>query len=345
MQNAALWRIRRGDGCGCCFEAHRGSFRSMLDDSNGSVTAMQRAYPERAARVNEQPPEFALAAPFCEADRSMNDLAPGLYVVATPIGNLGDLSERAAAVLQAASLIAAEDTRVLRTLTERVGSRATALSLTEHNVEARIPRLLEAAREGVVALTSDAGTPVVADPGGRAVEAAHEAGIPVFAVPGPSALAAAVSVAGFDGSNVHFLGFLPRAQGERRRRLTGAASTANTLVFFESPRRLAASLGDVADALGDPPAVVCRELTKVHEEAVRGRASELAERFRETRGECTVVVDVRGWAAGSDERELRAYLEEMREAGAQRSSAASAAARRFGVPRAEAYEAWPDDKE
>ena len=273
----------------------------------------------------------------------MNELAPGLYVVATPIGNLGDLSERAAAVLRAAAVIAAEDTRVLRTLAERAGSSATALSLTEHNVEARIPRLLEAAREGVVALTSDAGTPVIADPGGRAVEAAHEAGIPVFAVAGPSALAAAVSVAGFAGSDVHFLGFLPRTSGERRRRLREAASTAQTLAFFESPRRLAAALEDVAEALDDPPAAVCRELTKLHEETVRGRASELAERFRDARGECTVVVDVRGWAAAGDERALRAYLAEMREAGARRSAAASAAARRFGVSRAEAYEAWAED--
>lgn len=272
----------------------------------------------------------------------MNELAPGLYVVATPIGNLGDLSERAAAVLQAATLIAAEDTRTLRTLAARVETSATALSLTEHNVEARIPRLLEAAREGIVALTSDAGTPVIADPGGRAVEAAHEAGIPVFAVPGPSALAAAVSVAGFAGSDVHFLGFLPRGRGERQRRLTQAAAAAAALVFFESPRRLGASLTDVAAALDDPPVVVCRELTKVHEEVVRGPASELATRFAETRGECTVVVDVRGWAEGGDERELRAYLGEMREAGARRSAAASAAARRFGVSRAEAYDAWPD---
>ena len=275
----------------------------------------------------------------------MNELAPGLYVVATPIGNLGDLSERAAAVLRAATLIAAEDTRVLRTLATRVETSATALSLTEHNVEARIPRLLEAAREGVVALTSDAGTPLIADPGARAVEAAHEAGIPVFAIPGPSALAAAVSVAGFGGSDVHFLGFLPRAQGERRRRLAQAAEAADTIVFFESPRRLAASLADVAEALDDPAVVVCRELTKVHEEAVRGAASALAGRFRETRGECTVVVDTSGWAAGSDERELRAYLAEMREAGARRSAAAALAARRFGVSRAEAYDAWPEGAE
>ena len=116
-------------------------------------------------------------------------------------------------------------------------------------------------------------------------------------------------------------------------------------MFFESPRRLAASLADVAEALDDPAVVVCRELTKVHEEAVRGAASALAERFRETRGECTVVVDASGWAAGSDERELRAYLAEMREAGARRSAAAALAARRFGVSRAEAYDAWPEGAE
>lgn len=272
----------------------------------------------------------------------MNELAPGLYVVATPIGNLADLGERAAAVLRAATLIAAEDTRVLRTLTERAGATATALSLTEHNVEARIPRLLEAARAGVVALTSDAGTPAVADPGARAVEAAHEAGVPVFAVPGPSALAAALSVAGFAGSDAHFLGFLPKARGERRRRLTEAANAARTLVFFESPRRLAAALDDVAAALGDPPVAVCRELTKLHEETARGPASALAERFRETRGECTVVVDASGWAASADERDLRAFLADLREAGARRGAAAAIAARRYGVPRAQAYNAWPE---
>ena len=267
----------------------------------------------------------------------MNELAPGLYVVATPIGNLADLGERAAQVLRAATLIAAEDTRVLRTLREHAsaGAAATALSLTEHNVEARIPRLLEAARAGVVALTSDAGTPAVADPGARAVEAAHEAGVPVFAVPGPSALAAALSVAGFAGSDAHFLGFLPKARGERRRRLTEAASAARTLVFFESPRRLAA-------ALGDPPVAVCRELTKLHEETARGPASTLAERFRETRGECTVVVDASGWAASADERDLRAFLADLREAGARRGAAAAIAARRYGVPRAQAYNAWPE---
>ncbi len=273
----------------------------------------------------------------------MDALAPGLYVVATPIGNLGDLGERAAAVLRAASLVAAEDTRTLRRLARRVEVAAPALSLTEHNVEARIPRLLAAARKGAVALTCDAGTPLVADPGARAVEAAHAAGVPVFAVPGPSALAAALSVAGFDAGDVRFPGFPPRASGRRRRWLAEAARGTRTLLFFESPRRLAATLRDAAAALDDPPAAVCRELTKRHEETVRGRASELAERFAGTRGECAVALDLRGWAERADERDLRAYLAEMREAGARRAAAAALAARRFGVPRARAWEAWPEE--
>ena len=272
----------------------------------------------------------------------MDELAPGLYVVATPIGNLGDLGERAAAVLRAATLVAAEDTRSLRRLARRADITTPAISLTEHNVEARIPRLLEAARAGPVALACDAGTPLVADPGARAVDAAHRAGVPVRAVPGPSALTAALSVAGFDASDVRFGGFPPRAAGKRRRWLTEAARGARTLLFFESPRRLAATLRDAADALDDPPAAVCRELTKLHEETVRGPASALAERFAETRGECAVAIDLRGWAARADERELRAYLAEMREAGARRAAAAAMAARRFGVPRARAWDAWPD---
>lgn len=272
----------------------------------------------------------------------MNDLAPGLYVVATPIGNLADLSERAAAVLSAAALIAAEDTRVLGVLRKRLGLQAPAMSLTEHNVDSRIPRLLEAAQTGVAALTADAGTPLIADPGARAVAAAHEAGVRVFVVPGPSALAAALSLAGFDASDAHFLGFLPRRARERSRRLATTAATASVLLFFESPRRLAKSLADLAVTLDDPPTVVCRELTKLHEETVRGPASELATRFEGTKGECTVVVDVRGWAPESDSSEVVTYLREMKRAGAKRSPAAAEAARRFGMTRAEAYGAWPE---
>ena len=212
------------------------------------------------------------------------DLVPGLYVVATPIGNLGDLSERANAVLKAAEVIAAEDTRTSGFLVKRVDGKGRMVSLTEHNVEARAPMLLEAARTSVVALVSDAGTPVIADPGGRLVEAALAAGVTVVPIPGPSALVTAISVSGFEGSDVLFLGFLPKARAERLTRLANAAAAASVFVFFESPNRLSKTLNEMADHLSNPEVVVCRELTKVHEEIVRGRASELIAEVRSDPG-------------------------------------------------------------
>lgn len=264
----------------------------------------------------------------------------GLYVVATPIGNLGDLSPRAANVLKSAALVAAEDTRLSGALVRRCGGTGQLLSLTEHNVLKRIPAVLAAAQQSVVALVSDAGTPAISDPGGRLVEAAHAAGVTVYAIPGPSALAAALSVAGFDSADVHFLGFLPRAKGERITRLCKAAASAATLVILESPGRLGATLVELTEALGDPETVVCRELTKVHEEVVRGRASELARRFETTRGEVTLVVRVNAAATDADEAPLRAYMDEMRRAGARRPAAAAEAARKFGVHRDRAYALW-----
>jgi 16S rRNA (cytidine1402-2'-O)-methyltransferase len=268
-------------------------------------------------------------------------LAPGLYVVATPIGNLGDLSERAAAVLRSAAIVAAEDTRTSKVILTRSGSSARLLSLTEHNVVQRTPELLEAARSGVVALVSDAGTPIIADPGARLVRAAHAAGVAVLPVPGPSALAAAISVAGFEGSDVHFIGFLPRARGERITRLRTAAEGAEVLVFFESPGRLGKTLADIAEALADPEVVVCRELTKIHEEVVPGRASELAARFETTRGECTVVVQVPQKKASSlSSVAPEALLGAMKRAGARRSGAAGEVAALTGAVRGDLYDLW-----
>jgi 16S rRNA (cytidine1402-2'-O)-methyltransferase len=270
-----------------------------------------------------------------------NAMTPGLYVVGTPIGNLGDLTPRARAVLASASVIAAEDTRTSSKLVKLAGGRGRMVSLTEHNVVKRIPELLEAAAEGIVAIVSDAGTPVVADPGARLIEAAHAQDVPVFAVPGASALVAALSVAGFEGDDVHFLGFLPKKPSERLARLRAAAESASVLVYFESPNRLGESLRCLASGVGDPEVVVCRELTKLHEEVARGRASELADRFGETRGECTVVVRSPPRQGGlADEQALQEFLGVLKRAGAQRSAAASEAARKFGVSRKHAYEAW-----
>ncbi|MEO6042565.1 MAG: 16S rRNA (cytidine(1402)-2'-O)-methyltransferase [Tepidiformaceae bacterium] len=271
----------------------------------------------------------------------MSNFVPGLYVVATPIGNLGDLSQRALALLGCADVVAAEDTRVSGKLMKMAGGSARMVSLTEHNVGQRTPELVAAAREGVVALVSDAGTPVVADPGARLVDAMHAAGVPVVAIPGPSALAAALSVSGFEGSNAHFLGFLPRGAAERKTLLVAAATTATVLVFFESPNRLAAVLAELELVLRDPEVAVCRELTKIHEEVVRGRASELAARFAGTRGECTVVVRVEP-EASDDAADVRAYMAQMQRAGARRAGAAAEAAKRFTVGREAAYAMWDE---
>ncbi len=272
---------------------------------------------------------------------SHQSLRPGLYVVATPIGNLADLSPRALQVLAEAAVVAAEDTRVSRKLIQLAHGAAKMLSLTEHNVAARATELVEAARGGVVALVSDAGTPAVSDPGARLVEAMHAAAVPVFAVAGPSALAAAISVAGFEG-NVLFLGFLPKQAGERRTLLLEATRRASVVVFFESPNRLGRTLGELAEALDDPEVAVCRELTKLHEETARGKASELAGRFAETRGECTVVLRSPVRTVTASEAEGAAYMAEMRRAGAWRSAAAGEAARRFGVLRESAYAHWDE---
>ncbi|HEX6030238.1 MAG TPA: 16S rRNA (cytidine(1402)-2'-O)-methyltransferase [Tepidiformaceae bacterium] len=272
----------------------------------------------------------------------MPDFSPGLYVVATPIGNLQDLSPRARALLAAASIVAAEDTRTSGKLLDLAGSHARRVSLTEHNVESRAPDLIEAAKTAPVALVSDAGTPVVADPGARLIAAAHQAGIPVFAIPGPSALVAALSVSGFEGSDVHFLGFLPRQRSERLSRLRSAAADASVLVFFESPNRIAATLQELAAELGNPLVTVCRELTKLHEEVVHGPASDVATRLHSLKGEFTVVVQSPPKEAASED-DIRAYLGEMQRAGARRSSAAAEAARRFGIERQRAYALWPGE--
>jgi 16S rRNA (cytidine1402-2'-O)-methyltransferase len=269
--------------------------------------------------------------------------APGLYVVATPIGNLGDLSERALGVLKAAAVVAAEDTRTSGKLVKLAGGTGRFVSLTEHNVEQRAPSLIEAARASVVALVSDAGTPVIADPGARLVEAAHRHGIRVVPVPGPSALAAAISASGFEGSDVHFLGFLPRPKGEREKRLRSAAGSARVLVFFESPGRLAKTLAELAELFEDPEVVVCRELTKLHEEVVRGRASNLAGRFEATKGECTVVIRVpEVAAAGTPVGTPEALLAAMKRAGARRPAAAAETAKLTGASRDGLYRLWDE---
>jgi len=215
-----------------------------------------------------------------------------LRLVATPIGNLEDVTGRALRVLREADLVLAEDTRRTRVLLDRYGIAARPRSLHAHNEAAREREVLEALAAGRdVALVSDAGTPLVSDPGERLVAAALAAGHRVEAVPGPSAVLAALAASGLPAAPFAFLGFLPRRAGERDALLRGWRDRRETLVLFESPRRLGGALRALAAALGDRPAAVARELTKLHEEIARGSLSALAERFAEgARGEVTVVI-------------------------------------------------------
>jgi 16S rRNA (cytidine1402-2'-O)-methyltransferase len=215
-----------------------------------------------------------------------------LFVVSTPIGNLEDVTLRALRVLGEADLVLAEDTRRTRVLLDRHAVKARPVSLHAHNEVARVERVLAVLADGgSVALVSDAGTPLVSDPGARLVAAVLEAGHEVSAVPGASAVLSAVTVSGLPAASFSFLGFPPRRAGARDAALEALRDRPEALVWFESPRRLAATLRQLSEALGDRRACVARELTKLHEEVVRGTLSELAEHFAEgARGEVTIVV-------------------------------------------------------
>ena len=271
-----------------------------------------------------------------------------LFVVGTPIGNLGDVAPRALEVLGAADVIAAEDTRRTGSLLARLEVGAPRfVSLFEGNERERTIELLAELRRGrSVALVSDAGMPGVSDPGFRLVRAAAEAGIDVRVVPGPSAVLAALVVSGLPTDRFAFEGFLPRRVADRRARLEAIAADPRTVVLFESPRRVAATLEDLAAALGDRPAAVCRELTKVHEEVLRGPLRELAAEFRrrgEVRGEIAVVVGGASREAESgpdvDPEDLARQAADLVASGTRRRQAAAEVARRHRVSTNEVYRA------
>ncbi len=217
----------------------------------------------------------------------------GLYLVATPIGNMGDITFRAVEVLRAADVVACEDTRVSGKLMTRLGLHRPLLPYHEHNAAQAGPGLLARLRQGqVVALISDAGAPLVSDPGWRLVQDCRDQGIAVTAIPGPSAVITALQLSGLPADRFLFAGFLPPKSTARRQALRLVAQVPATLLFFESPNRLVESLADMAVVLGDRSAAVCRELTKLHEEIVPAVLSQLVERFTATpaRGEIVVVV-------------------------------------------------------
>lgn len=267
----------------------------------------------------------------------------GLYVVATPIGNLEDISYRAVRILSEVDLIAAEDTRHSRQLLSHYGISTPMQALHEHNEAQMVVRLLGRIRKGeAIALISDAGTPLISDPGYRLVRAAREAGLPVYAVPGPSAVTAAMSVAGLPSNRFIFTGFLPAKALARKKRLQSLALETGTLVLFESSHRIEAAMADMAEIFGRHRLVaVCRELTKKFETVLFGTLAEVSERLsqdsNQTRGEFVFVVG--GHAHNEDEalvkaqqmfRVLKAYL--------PASQAARVAAKLNDVPRRKVYQ-------
>lgn len=268
-----------------------------------------------------------------------------LSIVATPIGNLEDVTFRALRVLREADWVLAEDTRRTRVLLDHFEIDQKPSSLHAHNEVGRIEAVIEALEAGRdVALVSDAGTPLVSDPGEKLVAAVVAAGHRVEAVPGASALLSALTVAGLSTERVLFLGFLPRKAGARRRLLEAERGRRETLVLYESPKRVAATLEEVAGILGDRVGCLARELTKRHEEVIRGPVAELASRFRETppRGECTLVIagadaeEVERLTAWDDE-EVDRVLRERLAAGDSVKDLASDLAKRTGRARRDVY--------
>lgn len=267
-------------------------------------------------------------------------LEPGLYIVSTPIGNLADMTLRALEVLSAADILACEDTRVTRVLLDRYGIRRRALAYHEHNEAETTPRLIEAIASGKsVALVSDAGTPLVSDPGYRLVLAAAEAGLRTFPIPGASAILSALAVAGLPTDSFFFAGFLSSKAGARKSRLEALSAIPSTLVFYESPRRLADSLKAMAETLGARQAAVCRELTKTFEEVRRGTLTELAQAYGDEatpKGEVVVVVGPPGEQPKPDGQEVDALLLEL-SAGLPAAKAAGEAAKRTGLAKGDLY--------
>jgi 16S rRNA (cytidine1402-2'-O)-methyltransferase len=279
----------------------------------------------------------------CSTDnRGLTAEAGVLYVVATPIGNLDDITLRALAVLRSADLVAAEDTRKTAQLLSRHGITKSLVSYHDHNESRRTPELLQRLRQGAsIALVSNAGTPGISDPGYRLVSAAAEAGLRIVPVPGATAAAAALSASGLSTDAFVFVGFLSKKAGKRLTQIKALASEARTVILYESPQRIVALVAELRQTLGDRRAVLARELTKIHEEFIRGRLSAILETLQarpEVKGECTLLL------AGAEPQALLPWdevREDIRRALESASGGLSELARelahKHGLPRKAVY--------
>lgn len=292
--------------------------------------------PASSPDSNSSVRSFAVAGQLVSAPRT----TPGLYLVATPIGNLGDITLRALETLAGVDIIACEDTRITRRLLERFSIAATLKQYHEHNAEQARPKILEALANGSsIALVSDAGTPLISDPGFKLVREVSAAGFPVIALPGPSSVLTALSVAALPTDRFFFEGFLPSKQTARRARITELARIDATLVMFESGARVQDSLQDLASIMGAREAAICREMTKLHEEVRRATLAELAaiSDTLETRGEFVLVVGPPAADAGAMSEDA---LDDLLRDALTRSSVKDAVAHAVeisGRPRREIY--------
>jgi 16S rRNA (cytidine1402-2'-O)-methyltransferase len=272
-----------------------------------------------------------------------------LYLVATPIGNLEDITLRALRILREVRLIAAEDTRHTRKLLTHFGIATPTLSYHEHSPPARRDLIIEALAAGDVALVSDAGTPAISDPGQDLVQAAIAAGYPVVPIPGATAVISALIASGLPTDHFTFLGFLPRKVSERRALLEASRALPHTLILYEAPHRLRSCLDDLLAVLGDRQVALARELTKLHEEMLRGTLAEMRARYTgesEPRGEYVIVVAGASTATTTSEdiadelapeEAVQAFLKELLASGASTREAAAAAAKATGIPKRDAY--------
>ena len=266
---------------------------------------------------------------------------PTLYIVATPIGNLEDVSLRALRILNEVSLIAAEDTRKTRRLLTVHTIKTPMTSYHEHSKWTKLEYILGRLGEGDVALVSEAGMPGISDPGYELIVAAIERGYPVVPIPGASVVTTALAVSGLATDRFIYLGFLPNRANGRRRLLESIAGEYGTIVVLESPHRLTAALSDMLSILGDRRIAVCHELTKVHEEVFRGRIGEAREHFTEPRGEFTLIIE------GKKEKDkpqltedIEQRLQQMRLSGVKAKEAVAKIAKETGLSRRELYQAW-----